>query len=196
MCDYWPFEVNYSRKCESGLRLHQPQEEKAEKKVQETSIWELSCEAECFCALAANFRVVIDLQDDGLMVLCAACKCWQHALCFGIREQEDAPESHICEACANVSAIPQSSVPDLGKSFSELSSHFEGWGVFLLMGRATSAKPVQVNSGLDKVVSLAKLLRSHVGGGTFGPSFGQQDPVQAASECVAHCGGTYLGVLG
>ena len=37
------------------------------------------------------------------MVLCAACKFWQHALCFGIRHQDEAPDRHICDSCANVS---------------------------------------------------------------------------------------------
>ena len=37
------------------------------------------------------------------MVLCAACKNWQHAICFGVRNQDEAPDSHICDSCANVS---------------------------------------------------------------------------------------------
>ena len=40
------------------------------------------------------------LQDEGLMVLCGICNQWQHAACFGLREQGDVPELHVCELCA------------------------------------------------------------------------------------------------
>ncbi|CAH8582931.1 unnamed protein product [Heterobilharzia americana] len=40
-------------------------------------------------------------KDDGIMVLCDGCGKWQHAVCFRILEERDAPTSHICEICAN-----------------------------------------------------------------------------------------------
>ncbi|XP_071099263.1 HORMA domain-containing protein 1-like [Haliotis cracherodii] len=39
-------------------------------------------------------------EDDGLMIMCAVCKFWQHGVCFIITEEEDAPEEHICDVCA------------------------------------------------------------------------------------------------
>ncbi|XP_035827027.1 HORMA domain-containing protein 2 isoform X2 [Aplysia californica] len=39
-------------------------------------------------------------EDDGLMILCAECKFWQHGVCFLIISEENAPESHICDICA------------------------------------------------------------------------------------------------
>ncbi|KAL5006817.1 hypothetical protein ScPMuIL_015623 [Solemya velum] len=39
-------------------------------------------------------------EDDGLMVLCAVCKNWQHGVCFLIMEENEAPETHICDVCA------------------------------------------------------------------------------------------------
>lgn len=39
-------------------------------------------------------------EDDGLMIVCDICNTWQHAVCFCILEEEDAPEEHICPACA------------------------------------------------------------------------------------------------
>ncbi|XP_062569399.1 HORMA domain-containing protein 1-like [Saccostrea cucullata] len=40
-------------------------------------------------------------EDDGLMVLCAICKYWQHGLCFCIKEEYEAPEHHVCDVCAD-----------------------------------------------------------------------------------------------
>lgn len=37
------------------------------------------------------------------MVLCAICKYWQHGLCFCIKEENEAPEHHVCDVCADVS---------------------------------------------------------------------------------------------
>ncbi|KAK3103440.1 hypothetical protein FSP39_019260 [Pinctada imbricata] len=39
-------------------------------------------------------------EDDGLMVLCAECKFWQHGVCFLILSENDAPSHHICDVCA------------------------------------------------------------------------------------------------
>ncbi|XP_068215096.1 uncharacterized protein [Palaemon carinicauda] len=41
--------------------------------------------------------------DDGLMILCAGCGNWQHAVCFNVLEEEEAPSQHICELCADSS---------------------------------------------------------------------------------------------
>lgn len=43
------------------------------------------------------------LQDDGLMILCAVCKYWQHGICFLIKDETEAPEAHFCDICADVS---------------------------------------------------------------------------------------------
>ena len=34
------------------------------------------------------------------MVLCGVCNVWQHAICFGLLQEEDVPEFHVCEQCA------------------------------------------------------------------------------------------------
>ncbi|KAK3600779.1 hypothetical protein CHS0354_009208 [Potamilus streckersoni] len=39
-------------------------------------------------------------EDDGLMIMCSVCKLWQHGVCFLILEEDEAPESHICDVCA------------------------------------------------------------------------------------------------
>nr|XP_045625902.1 uncharacterized protein LOC123775091 [Procambarus clarkii] len=38
--------------------------------------------------------------DDGLMILCDMCNNWQHAVCFCVLDESEAPQRHICEACA------------------------------------------------------------------------------------------------
>ncbi|KAH9519181.1 HORMA domain-containing protein 1 [Bulinus truncatus] len=39
-------------------------------------------------------------EDDGLMVMCSACKFWQHGICFLIKSEHKAPADHICDLCA------------------------------------------------------------------------------------------------
>ncbi|KAL3842591.1 hypothetical protein ACJMK2_020585 [Sinanodonta woodiana] len=39
-------------------------------------------------------------EDDGLMIMCSVCKLWQHGVCFLILVEDEAPESHICDVCA------------------------------------------------------------------------------------------------
>ena len=36
------------------------------------------------------------------MILCGVCGVWQHGVCFGLLEEEEVPQVHICEACAQV----------------------------------------------------------------------------------------------
>ncbi|XP_025087650.1 HORMA domain-containing protein 2-like isoform X2 [Pomacea canaliculata] len=43
-------------------------------------------------------------EDDGLMIVCEVCNLWQHAVCFCILEEEQAPEEHICDSCAKAGA--------------------------------------------------------------------------------------------
>ena len=46
--------------------------------------------------------LTINLQDDGLMILCASCYTWQHAACYAIIKPDEAPETHRCVQCAKV----------------------------------------------------------------------------------------------
>ncbi|KAJ8299424.1 hypothetical protein KUTeg_023484, partial [Tegillarca granosa] len=39
-------------------------------------------------------------EDDGLMILCAICKYWQHGICFLIQSEDEAPDHHVCDVCA------------------------------------------------------------------------------------------------
>ncbi len=39
------------------------------------------------------------------MISCEQCKCWQHAVCFAILSEDDAPDTHLCEECAKVIVI-------------------------------------------------------------------------------------------
>uniref|UniRef100_UPI003F77871F HORMA domain-containing protein n=1 Tax=Patiria miniata TaxID=46514 RepID=UPI003F77871F len=41
-------------------------------------------------------------EDDGLMIRCEECKLWQHAVCFAIISEDDAPEQHVCNQCAKI----------------------------------------------------------------------------------------------
>ena len=39
-------------------------------------------------------------EDEGLMIQCESCCCWQHGLCIGV-DQDSIPESHSCSACSS-----------------------------------------------------------------------------------------------
>lgn len=40
-------------------------------------------------------------EEDGLMIQCDICLCWQHGICLGIDDEEQVPDKHICETCRN-----------------------------------------------------------------------------------------------
>ncbi|XP_076115674.1 uncharacterized protein LOC143083287 [Mytilus galloprovincialis] len=41
-------------------------------------------------------------EDDGLMILCAVCKYWQHGICFLIKDEDEAPQAHFCDVCSEI----------------------------------------------------------------------------------------------
>uniref|UniRef100_A0AAG5D9Y5 MBD domain-containing protein n=1 Tax=Anopheles atroparvus TaxID=41427 RepID=A0AAG5D9Y5_ANOAO len=38
-------------------------------------------------------------EEDGLMVQCEMCLCWQHAFCQDIRSSSEVPETYVCSIC-------------------------------------------------------------------------------------------------
>ncbi|KAJ8735021.1 hypothetical protein PYW08_014271 [Mythimna loreyi] len=40
-------------------------------------------------------------EEDGLMVQCELCLCWQHAMCHNIQRECDVPEKYTCSICLN-----------------------------------------------------------------------------------------------
>lgn len=38
-------------------------------------------------------------EEDGLMIQCDICLCWQHGYCVGIEDEDPVPEKHVCETC-------------------------------------------------------------------------------------------------
>lgn len=40
-------------------------------------------------------------EEDGLMIQCELCLCWQHGACNGIEKESDVPEKYICYICRN-----------------------------------------------------------------------------------------------
>lgn len=39
------------------------------------------------------------LEEDGLMIQCDICLCWQHGSCLAIEEEDQVPEYYICDTC-------------------------------------------------------------------------------------------------
>lgn len=40
-------------------------------------------------------------EEDGLMIQCELCLCWQHGFCNGIERECDVPDKYICRICMN-----------------------------------------------------------------------------------------------
>ena len=40
-------------------------------------------------------------EEDGLMIQCELCLCWQHGLCNGIAKSHQVPEKYVCLICKN-----------------------------------------------------------------------------------------------
>ncbi|GBP26137.1 PHD finger protein 20 [Eumeta japonica] len=40
-------------------------------------------------------------EEDGLMIQCELCLCWQHALCHNIQRESEVPEKYTCSICLN-----------------------------------------------------------------------------------------------
>ena len=38
-------------------------------------------------------------EEDGLMIQCDICLCWQHGNCLGIDEEDQVPDKHVCSIC-------------------------------------------------------------------------------------------------
>lgn len=41
------------------------------------------------------------VEEDGLMIQCELCLCWQHGICNGIEKESQVPEKYICYICRN-----------------------------------------------------------------------------------------------
>lgn len=39
------------------------------------------------------------MEEDGLMIQCDLCLCWQHGHCNAIEREKDVPEKYICYIC-------------------------------------------------------------------------------------------------
>lgn len=39
------------------------------------------------------------MEEDGLMIQCDVCLCWQHGHCNAIEREKDVPEKYICYIC-------------------------------------------------------------------------------------------------
>ena len=42
------------------------------------------------------------------MICCDGCKYWQHGVCFLILDEDEAPNQHVCDLCAEVIKYPVS----------------------------------------------------------------------------------------
>jgi hypothetical protein len=38
-------------------------------------------------------------EEDGLMIQCDICLCWQHGNCLGVDDEDQVPEKHVCSIC-------------------------------------------------------------------------------------------------
>ncbi|XP_073985236.1 PHD finger protein MBD-R2 isoform X3 [Rhodnius prolixus] len=38
-------------------------------------------------------------EEDGLMIQCDICMCWQHGMCSGVESDSDVPDRYVCQIC-------------------------------------------------------------------------------------------------
>jgi len=69
------------------LQLHGEEEKEVEEKEKEKEEEEV-----VNCGCGRN-------EEDGLMIQCDICLCWQHGLCLEIHKEEQVPEKYICAIC-------------------------------------------------------------------------------------------------
>ncbi|XP_078584305.1 PHD finger protein 20-like isoform X2 [Branchiostoma floridae x Branchiostoma japonicum] len=69
-------------------------------------------------------------EEDGFMIQCEVCMCWQHGMCVGLTE-ETVPKKYVCFACLN----PQ------GQRLSARYLHDQDWFKQGMMARFSFAKP-------------------------------------------------------
>ncbi|EDV95086.1 uncharacterized protein LOC6567961 [Drosophila grimshawi] len=46
--------------------------------------------------------------EDGLMIQCELCLCWQHGHCYGIFKESEVPEKYVCYICRNPQRMRES----------------------------------------------------------------------------------------
>ena len=39
------------------------------------------------------------IEEDGLMIQCDICLCWQHGSCLGLDEEDQVPDKYVCQIC-------------------------------------------------------------------------------------------------
>lgn len=47
-------------------------------------------------------------EEDGLMIQCELCLCWQHGACNGIVKESDVPDKYVCYICRNPQRVRES----------------------------------------------------------------------------------------
>uniref|UniRef100_A0A182RML3 MBD domain-containing protein n=1 Tax=Anopheles funestus TaxID=62324 RepID=A0A182RML3_ANOFN len=72
-------------------------------------------------------------EEDGLMVQCEMCLCWQHAICQNIRNSSEVPDTYVCSICR---------YPYMGRA-SKRYAHDQDW---LYEGKLPVAKYHAANS--------------------------------------------------
>ncbi|XP_016977020.2 uncharacterized protein LOC108043004 [Drosophila rhopaloa] len=85
-------------------------------------------------------------EEDGLMIQCELCLCWQHGACNGIVKESDVPDKYVCYICRN---------PQRGRD-SMRFKHDQDW---LFEGKLPVAAYHSANPQASKQFELLK--RSH-----------------------------------
>ncbi|KAI8045043.1 uncharacterized protein LOC128252144 [Drosophila gunungcola] len=85
-------------------------------------------------------------EEDGLMIQCELCLCWQHGACNGIVKESDVPDKYVCYICRN---------PQRGRD-SMRFKHDQDW---LFEGKLPAAAYHRANPKATKQSEILK--RSH-----------------------------------
>ena len=80
------------------------------------------------------------VEEDGLMIQCDICLCWQHGSCLAIEEEDQVPEYYVCETCRN---------PRLGRTSAKYSVDQDWLNKGILPTVIPSRLSQQEESGLN-----------------------------------------------
>ncbi|XP_052233904.1 PHD finger protein 20-like isoform X2 [Dreissena polymorpha] len=100
-----PYDPYTSEDSSLGTKAEVKTETRSLEGLEDSSV----TDAEEFLKPDELVNCICDYQEEnGLMIQCEVCMCWQHAACFGITERT-LPKTYVCFVCENPPGVRESS---------------------------------------------------------------------------------------
>ncbi|KOG98346.1 histone-binding protein SET3 [Saccharomyces eubayanus] len=86
-------------KATAAITTEEEEEEEEEKEVEKRTQWPVP-DTYIVDPDAGIITCICDMNDDdGFTIQCDHCNRWQHAICYGIKDVEMAPDDYLCNSC-------------------------------------------------------------------------------------------------